>query len=432
MSLAARRLVAIAVLLLAGLGAAVLLLRASGAPIALGPSTPPPTPTADPSPTPATSPSPSPSASADADALFAGIEADVRALRELPAAEIGPPEVIGRDALEAELREQFDADYPVADRQADNLSLRALGLLEEGQDYAELQLELLSAQVIGFYDDVEKRMVVVSDAGVDALAKITYAHEYTHALQDAEFGLDALGIDEKGQEDRALARLALVEGDATLTMLLWALEPGSLTPDELRQLPATPLPDTSGIPDWMLALLEFPYTTGAEFVGQLYSEGGFAAVDEAYGDPPDSTEQVIHPEKYASREEPMEVELADLAPALEEVGGCCWEVVESTPMGEAFIRIWLDALGAEGSSAAAAGWGGDRLVVLAGPEGGFAAGWRLAWDSAADADEFAAAYREAQPQVAHPTRLVELSATELLVLHASDESSLDLLEDAAR
>lgn len=432
MSLATRRLVAVVVVLLAALGAAVLLLRASGAPIALGPSTPQPTPTAEPTAAPTASPAASPDPSVEPGEVFAGIEEQVLALRELPAAEIGPPEVIGREALEAELREQFDADYPIADRQADNLSLRALGLLEEGQDYADLQLELLSAQVIGFYDDVEKRMVVVSDGGVDALAKITYAHEYTHALQDAEFGLDALGIDEDGQEDRALARLALVEGDATLTMLLWALEPGSLTPDELRQLPATPLPDTSGIPDWMLALLEFPYTTGADFVGQLYSEGGFAAVDEAYADPPDSTEQVIHAEKYAAREEPMAVELPDPAAALQEVGGCCWEVVESTPMGEAFIGIWLDALGSESSSAAAAGWGGDRLVVAGGPDGEFALVWRLAWDSAADADEFATAYREAQQQVAHQTRLVELSATELLVAHASDEPLLGPVVDAAR
>ena len=56
--------------------------------------------------------------------------------------------------------------------------------------------------MLGFYDDVEKRMVVVSDAGLDVEAKITYAHEYTHALQDAAFGLDALDTDAPGEDDR--------------------------------------------------------------------------------------------------------------------------------------------------------------------------------------------------------------------------------------
>ena len=35
--------------------------------------------------------------------------------------------------------------------------------------------------------------------------------------------------------------------------------------------------------------------------------GGYAAVDAAFADPPDSTEQVLHPDKYAVREEPLKV-----------------------------------------------------------------------------------------------------------------------------
>ena len=86
------------------------------------------------------------------------------------------------------------------------------GLLGADQDVAELQLQLLGDQVLGFYDDDEKRMVVVTDEGLDALAKFTYAHEYAHALQDAAFGIDSLERDAEGEDDRGLARTALRRG----------------------------------------------------------------------------------------------------------------------------------------------------------------------------------------------------------------------------
>lgn len=427
MSPLARRLVLGSVALLTVLALAILTLRAAGAPIGLGLPTPTPVPTATPTPTVRASPSPTP---ADPETVIAEIEAAVRELRGLPAPQIGPPEVIGRAALEAELREIFDADYPEEERRADNLTLRALGLLDQGEDYAELQLELLGAQVIGFYDDIEKRMVLVSERGLDAVAKITYAHEYTHALQDAAFGLDSLDIDAPGQDDRGLARLALVEGDATLTMVLWALERSGMGPEELLEIGETPIPETGDVPPWMLELLEFPYLAGSEFVGQLYQTGGFEAVDEAFADLPASTEQVLHFEKYLAAEAPVDVVVPDLIAALDG-GACCWEQVESTPIGEGFIRIWLEALGAPAALSAAEGWGGDRLVVLTGPDDQFALAWRLVWDTDADAAEFVDAYAEAESLLGVAGRLIELESDEVLVVHASSASLLNDLVAAA-
>ena len=266
-----------------------------GVPVALGPLA-----SASIEPLPTSTPSGGVSSpSADPAAAFAAIEGEVRQIRLLPAPDIGPAELIGRDQLQAELRAVFDAQYPQARRDADNLALHALGLLADDQDVAALQLQLLGDQVIGFYDDTRQRMVVVSDAGVDAQARITYAHEYTHALQDAAFGLDSLQTDAVGEDDRNLARTSLIEGDAALTMVLWAIQ--HMTPADLGTITQTPVPDMSGIPDWMVAQLELPYTAGADFAGSLYASGGFDAVDAAFADPPATTEQVLHPDKYAER-----------------------------------------------------------------------------------------------------------------------------------
>jgi hypothetical protein len=427
MSALARRLVAVLVILLLLGGVAIVTLRAMGVPVALGPlasASVGPLPTATPSGGVA---SVGPSGSPDPAAAFAAIEGEVRQVRLLPAPDIGPAELIGRDQLQAELRAVFDAQYPQARRDADNLALRALGLLDAGQDVAALQLQLLGDQVIGFYDDTRRRMVVVSDSGVDAQARITYAHEYTHALQDAAFGLDSLQTDAIGQDDRNLARTSLIEGDAALTMVLWAIQ--HMTPAELGTIATTPVPDMTGIPDWMVAQLTLPYTSGADFVGTLYASGGFDAVDAAFADPPATTEQVLHPDKYTSGEVAVDVPEVDLAAAL----GPGWTNVPSTTMGEAMIGIWLESLGAEHADAtdAGAGWGGDRLSVAGTPAGEYGMAWRIVFDAPAQSEDFERTYGALVDGLPFGARLVRTGDAELLVVHASSDALVARVVTAA-
>jgi hypothetical protein len=275
-------------------------------------------------------------------------------------------------------------------------------------------------------------MVVVSDAGLDVEARITYAHEYTHALQDAAFGLDSLQTDTPGEDDRGLARVALIEGDATVTMLAWMFQ--HLEPQELQQyLFGTEIPDTSGIPSWMVAQLTFPYADGLFWAQALAgadpTSPDFTAIDAAYDDPPASTEQIVHVEKWEAGEAPQVIEVPDLAAAL----GDGWEEVDETPIGEATIEIMLGYLGVSVAEAtdAAAGWGGDRAVIATGPDDAFAMAWRLAWDSAADAAEFVEAYQIVVDGLDFPASVTALPNGEVLVAHASDEALLDLTVDAA-
>ncbi len=371
---------------------------------------------------------PAPSASVDPSSVFSAIEEQVRSLRGLPAPSIGPPELISRAQLEQELRDRFDRDYPAAQRAADNVTLRALGLLTASQDFGALQLQLLTGQVIGFYDDQAKRMVVVSDSGVGPEARITYAHEYTHALQDAAFGLSSLQLDAAGQDDRDLARLSLVEGDATTTMLLWAID--HMTPGELLGVSQTPVPDITGIPAWMVQQLELPYTAGAQFVSRLYASGGWSAVDAAFRSPPDSTEQIIDYSKYASGEKPVDV----AAPALAAALGSGWSETPPDTWGEGMTAIWLQALGetADDAQSAAEGWGGDRLVAASGPNGAVAVALRSTWDTPGDARQFAGFYRDAAKSLSLASAIVTLSDTETLVVQGSSQAIVDRAVAALR
>jgi hypothetical protein len=422
MTTATRRLIAITVLLLAVAIVAVLAARGLGFQVPFGPlaSATPQVATATPI------PSGEPTASPDPLAVFASIEAQVRAIRGLPAPEIGPPQVLTRAELADELAAIFERDYPVAEREADNALLRALGLLTGQQDIAELTELLYADQVLGFYEFEERRMVIVTDAGLTPEARTTYAHEYTHALQDAAFDTGAAHDALRGEDDAEMARVALEEGDASTAMVLWMI--GNLTAEELLEIQQTPIPDTSGVPDWMVRQLEFPYLAGAEFVGQLYASGGWDAVDAAYADPPTTTEQLIHIDAYIDGEEPVTVAPLDAVAAL----GEGWTVASETTLGEAMVAIWLEGLGLTQREAeiGSEGWGGDRVVVATGPDGAWALAWRIAWDAPIEVTEFTDRYAEVQASLPFATALAT-DGLETTVFHASSPEALTLLQAAA-
>ncbi|MEX0710368.1 MAG: hypothetical protein WD116_04090 [Chloroflexota bacterium] len=411
-----RRLAAVAVLLLSLAIVAVLALRGMGFQVGFGPfaSAPPVEGSAS------ASPSGSPAASQDPLVVFAEIEREVRALRELPAASIGAPDVLTRAELAVILPHLLEPPL-------DNVTLRALGLLTADQDIVDLTEQLYTAQVLGFYDPDAKRMVIVSDAGLTPQARITYAHEYTHAMQDAAFDTAAAHEALVGQKDRELALIALEEGDATTAMVLWAI--AHLTPEEMVGITETPLPDMTGIPDWMVRFLEFPYLSGAQFIGQLWASGGWDAVNEAYADPPSSTEQVLHPDAYIDGEAPLEVDGLDLWTTL----GDDWAHATETTLGEAWIRIWLEGIGVDATLAArgADGWGGDWVAVADGGDLGWALGWRIAWDAPIEATEFEDAYAGAATSLPFAIRVVHASERETIVLHASSEQLLDQITQLA-
>jgi hypothetical protein len=140
-------------------------------------------------------------------------------------------------------------------------------------------------------------------------------------------------------------------------------------------------------PRYLREMLVFPYLRGQEFCAALYGRGGYEAVSKAYANPPSSTSQILHPQKYMSnpREEPIVIEWPNV------------KVKDETPIadnvvGEMGIRIllteWLDAVTAERS---AGGWRGDRYVYFASGE---ALVWKSVWASAEEAAEFFAAEKQ--------------------------------------
>ena len=331
------------------------------------------------------------------------IEQEVEGLRGLPRANDLDRKTLTPEELRERVMEDFFVDYTEEDVRQDALILNLFGLIDRDYDLYELFVELYSEQIAGFYDDETKEMVVVQGEEFAGPERMTYAHEYTHALQDAQYDLnDGLKLDDETCEldsEYCAAVSSLVEGDASFTETQWFLEHSTLKDKQevlqYYQEYASPIFDNT--PAFLQEDLIFPYVKGLEFVTRLYEEGGYAAIDGAFLNPPVSTEQIMHPERYPE-DQPIKIELDDFTSLL----GAGWEEIDRNTMGEWYTYLILGkplstdwALEEEKALSAAEGWGGDQYLVYHHFENDEDVLIFLNdWDTQADADEFWQAFSE--------------------------------------
>ncbi len=114
-------------------------------------------------------------------------------------------------------------ENPPAQVAAEEDLLKRLGLLPQDADLRSMMLDLYESQVAAFYDPKTGAMTIVKrDGTFGPEERVFVAHEYDHAFQDQYWDLQKVTQVPTTQGDRALAHLALVEGDATSLMLQWA------------------------------------------------------------------------------------------------------------------------------------------------------------------------------------------------------------------
>jgi hypothetical protein len=370
----------------------------------------------------------SPTASADASAIYAAVNEQVREIRGLDEKTPVEPRIVSPEEMATVVTKSFQEDAPPELIAGYDRLYKGLGLMSADDALSDLYVDLLESQVAGLYVPKDKGLYVVSkEGGVGPVERVFYAHEYDHALQDQNFDLETFTDGLTDQTDRQLARQSLVEGDAYVLMTYWLQQ--HLTPEELTEVVAAGSdPEATAalekIPPIIQAQLLFSALQGTQWVIGEQVGGGWEAIDRAFADPPDSTEQILHPEKWASREAPIAVDLPDdLAAAM----GDGWSVALEDTMGEHQTSIWLDSADA----AAAVGWGGDRIVVLEGPGETWAIGWRTDWDTTGDAQEFELAATGRVASAGGPGAVLPgAGGTTRWVVIGSDDASFERLAGA--
>ncbi len=320
---------------------------------------------------------------------------------------------------------------------------RKLGLLPEKFDYREAILDVLTEQIAGFYDQKTGELNIMVGIPLD-LQRPAMAHEIFHAVQDQHFNLTRMlkPFDSREHGDFQLARSALVEGDATVLMIDFSLyENGTLPEGQTRSIVDIPMMANmlkqldydklgameslggeagmeqltgkktdnqkddaqeeaaqgqmfnsalSDAPAIIRRSLIFPYLAGMRFVIAMRADRSWEEFNKVYDYPPVSTEQVLHPDRYASRDEPviLEYDPGEAVPSHDKI--------YDTVMGEFQTRLFLehhleDREDAETDitpTEASSGWDGDRLLAYRRENGDPIVVHLSVWDTRRDAREY--------------------------------------------
>jgi hypothetical protein len=387
---------------------------------------PTPIPTASPTPPPLGTPTPKPSV--DVEAMLAAVEDQVVQIRGLPKQKPVEPSFVTKEQFDAVLRRLIDEDTPPELLQAYEDFYHALGLMDPDQKLADVFIQLLQGAAAGLYVPEDEALYVLTDAdGIGAVERVYFAHEFDHALQDQTYDLEKFQpVDLVDQTDLQLARQALVEGDAYVLMTQWLQQ--HLTPDELGEVIGSggDLSGMDGVPPIVVAQQLFPALYGWDWATRIQGQGGWEAINAAWFDPPATTEQILHPEKWSSREPAIAVALPEDLP--EQLGTGWTETLVDT-MGEYQLGVWITGQASmllptpppEG----AIGWGGDRVALYQGPDGAWVVAGRTEWDTVDDAAEFESALAPRLEEAGGPGQILPgEGGTVRWYLIASDDPTL--------
>lgn len=328
-------------------------------------------------------------------AIIATTDAVLKETSELRELSIVRPVKSGaqsRSDIERMIIKNLDTDTTPAEMHAAEVLLHIFGLAPKEFAYRPFLIKLLTEQVAGYYDPKAQQFYLADWIELEG-QKPVMAHELTHALQDQHFNLKRFENWPKGDSDAELAAHALIEGDATLAMTLYLAKHPMVALAFIRSVQGQQISSEQfkKAPRVLRESLMFPYEQGSYWATQVYRRGGWELVSQAYTKLPQSSEQILHPEKYFAYEAPMKVTVPDLKAQL----GPKWKLIDTDVNGEWGFYLILDEYinSAVESKRAAAGWGGDQFALYeAAGTGDVFVAQLTNWDTAADAREFFDAY----------------------------------------
>jgi hypothetical protein len=298
--------------------------------------------------------------------LVRSISKQVEKIRELRFEKPVEANFLTRAQVGKRVGDLFLEDYSRRDADLERRVLEALGAIPRGLDLFTARKQLIEGQVAGFYVPKTEELVVLAEDQLGPLERVSLAHELEHALADQKLDLPLPERSDPERADLDLATLAVVEGDATLTMQRWALTNLSLT-DQLSMISGSPQlqqsqEDLEAMPYFIQQQLSFPYLDGLGFACALERKGGWAAVNRAYDEPPASTDQVLFPERYDPGAKPID-------PADTGNPGPGWRSSLTGSFGAAELKWLFEAPGGDPAAAiakplmSAGAWGGGELEL---------------------------------------------------------------------
>ena len=341
------------------------------------------------------------------EALTEGIKAEVEAIRETEFLRPVRVAVANEEELIAYARARMEKSTTREEQAASEMVAKLLGTIPAEMDLTAVTEDLLEAQVGGFYDPDEDAFYLMSRFGGD-MARVILSHELTHALDDQLYDIDGTLETIEDNGDRQFAYHAVVEGSGSAVMTVWTMRNmANLDLKEMMKAAEMSSQGLDDVPPYLWKPLIGVYVRGQAFLNRtdnvLASSMKQPALEDyhtAFTNPPSSSEQILHPEKYwdpDSRDEPVSVRFED-APDAPVPSGGGWERLHADTLGEVGWGLVLEdpesragmtaqATFAKFTSDATEGWGGDRVMLL-GRDRARVLHCTTVWDTPEDAAEF--------------------------------------------
>ena len=244
--------------------------------------------------------------------IFNEIDSVLQDLKEITGFKIRhrvPAEMISRDKVKEFLEKRIKEVATPEEVRVEELTLKKFGLAPQDFDLAKNTVDLLTEQAAAFYDFNRKKLYI-TDWTPSATREAALVHELAHALADQNFNLDKFIKQGRKSDDGALARMAVMEGQASWLMAEYLARK---TGQSLASSPAMvdmmahaletgagQFPVFESEPLYLRETLIFPYTKGLLFQNAVYKRIGEASFADVFRRPPVSTRQILHPDTYFS------------------------------------------------------------------------------------------------------------------------------------
>jgi hypothetical protein len=290
------------------------------------------------------------------------VAAKVAKLRAVAGPFTPPCRFISPADLRAELDRKLRRDLPIPPHRFLEALIRTGFITGDPAQIYKSLLDFYSGQVLGFYEPQADQLVVVNTPAADDVgSSLVWAHELEHAVQEHRFHLPSRLLAMRDDSDEQRAASAVAEGEAMLVMFL--ISNPSADPNALDRTEKTvceqarTLRRPPGVPEYFVADLVFPYTTGFAAVLRAYRGGGWDAVNHLLARPPTTTAELLHPDRSGTPDGVPARALPAAPPG--------WEEVLTDSVGEWGLAFLLGrGADPERAAAVASGWDGDRMRLI--------------------------------------------------------------------
>ncbi|HWH04420.1 MAG TPA: hypothetical protein VN674_12055 [Gemmatimonadales bacterium] len=303
---------------------------------------------------------------------------------------------------------KLDQDIPRAEFASREAALKHLALIPDSLDLRSTMVDVLSEQIAGYYDPDSGALFIPTDADSTSIRFNIASHELVHALQDQYASIDSV-LRQPRHNDREEAGAAIFEGQATLAQIQilmpeqqMATVPSFWDTRSAVAMQQEQMPVFAHAPLWVKQTLIFPYLAGADFV--RWFETKYPG-QQPYGkNMPVSSSQILHPERYAAHETPVNITIR---------GGAGDVLQYDDDLGEFETRLVLEqALGSEDEAEAlTVGWAGDHYAVLGAHNEALV--WYAVWRTPAAASAFVSGLKRAWAKRAEPGKTWRAERTTL-------------------